>query len=146
MRFYEAFPTKHLSAKVDFGDGLDKILTIHDAQMERMGQGKQAEDKIVVYFSEIEKGLVLNKTNATTISKVCGSDDTDDWIGKRIAIFATETEFAGDQIECIRVRLKAPVAKKAAPPKPASKPAPALAVTDNDVEAGEAIDDEDIPF
>jgi hypothetical protein len=105
-----AFPSKYLSAEGDIPEGRDLNLTISDVKMERVGQGRDAEDKPVVYFDEVKKGLTLNVTNKNTIIGLYGKE-TDDWIGKRIALFATEVEFKGEQVLGIRVRIKAPKAK-----------------------------------
>lgn len=36
-------------------------VTIRDAAREVVGQGQQQETKVVVYFSELQKGIVCNK-------------------------------------------------------------------------------------
>lgn len=108
----QMFPSKYLKA----GDceEADLILTIASIKFEELGQGDKAETKPVVYFDEAEKGLVLNKTNATTIAELHGRN-TDQWVGKRIAIYATEVEMGGKVSMGIRVRLRAPKAATAAP-------------------------------
>jgi hypothetical protein len=103
----QMFPSKYLKA----GDceEADLILTIANVKFEELGQGDKAETKPVIYFDEAEKGLVLNKTNATTIAELHGRT-TEQWIGKRIAIYATEVEMGGKVSMGIRVRLRAPKA------------------------------------
>jgi hypothetical protein len=66
----------------------------------------------VVRFQNEEQAFVLNQTNATTISEVVGSDDLDAWTGAAIVLFATTTDFAGRQVDCVRCR--APKQKKTA--------------------------------
>jgi len=78
--------------------------TIKDATVEQIGQNK--DEKIVIYFVGHTKGFVVNKTNAKTISKVLGSDDTDDWAGKAIKLYLAEVQFKGELVEAIRVSLK----------------------------------------
>jgi hypothetical protein len=104
MRISEAFPSKYLEGKTLEGD---LSLTIKHVEMETVGQGDDVDTKPVVYFDEVNKGLILNKTNANTVSHLHG-DDTEDWIGKRITIFPTEVDFQGKQVMAIRVRLRAP--------------------------------------
>lgn len=116
----QMFPSKYLKAS-DF-DESGSVLTIDRVEMETVGQGKDADDKPIVYFKELEKGLVLNKTNAGIISNLHG-DDTDDWEGKLVTLYATEVQFQGDMVEAIRVKKKAPK------PSAAKKPAPAPAKT-----------------
>ena len=110
MNIDTAFPSKYLKA-ADIGDS-DMALTIRSVEIETIGQGEDADSKPILYFNETEKGLVLNKTNSTTI-KGLYSAETDNWIGKAIALFSTEVDYAGKQTLALRVRMKAPV--KAAP-------------------------------
>ena len=68
------------------------------------------EPKPLVVFENEPKGLILNKTNSKLIAKALQSDETDDWVGKTITLYSTEVEFAGDIVDSIRVRSKAPAA------------------------------------
>ena len=63
--------------------------------------------KLTLKFSGKDKMLTLNKTNTKIISKYYGKD-YDKWNGKEIEIFPTETEFNGQLVPCIRVRVEAP--------------------------------------
>jgi len=104
MNINEAFPSKYLKADVDIPEDADLVLTMTEVKIEEMGDGEQ---KPVLFFEEIEKGLVLNKTNANAISGHYGSN-TEAWTGKKVALFATEVEFAGKMTLGIRVRLRKP--------------------------------------
>ena len=108
----DMFPGKYLKASDT--TGRDTVLTIKDVRQESLGQGEEAELKPIVYFSELEKGLVLNKTNANTISGLFGPN-TGDWVGKRIAIYEAEVAFQGRMTNAIRVRLKAPTSAAVSP-------------------------------
>jgi hypothetical protein len=115
-RMNEAFPSRYLKADDDVPEvGID--LTIKDAELERIGD----EMKLVVYFRGQDKGLVCNKTNAKVIEALAKSDDTDDWVGMAITLYATDVQFKDDMVRGIRVRTRTPVPK---PPRPS-------AVTDN---------------
>jgi len=103
MNINNAFPSKWLKSGDITGD--DLILTIREVRMENIGQGENTEVKPVVYFDETEKGLVLNKTNASTISQL-HTPETNSWVGKRIALFSTEVDFAGKQTLALRVRMR----------------------------------------
>ncbi len=93
----------------DISDHDDTVLTIKSYEQEMMGQGKDAQEKWVLYFREIKKGLGLNKTNGKMCCKLFGSDDMDDWIGKKIAIYVKDdVEFQGEIVSAIRVRTKLP--------------------------------------
>jgi hypothetical protein len=131
MNINSAFPSKYLKA-ADAEDS-DLMLTIAKVKVETVGQGPKAEQKPIVYFKEVDKGLCLNKTNAKMIAKIAKSEDTDDWTGVTVRVVATEVEFQGDLVMSLRVR----EVKKA---KPSSD--------DTTPEAPEAppLDDRDIPF
>ena len=112
MNINNAFPIRWIKSG-DLGDG-DMVVTVKSCSVETVGQGENAEDKPVLYFEESEKGMVLNVTNANTIAGLYGPE-TDGWIGKRIALFATEVDFAGKQTLAIRVRMKSPTNGAAKP-------------------------------
>ena len=104
MNVSSLYPSKYLKS----GDlEEDMRLTIKSLTQENLGQGDEQEVKPVLYFQEIEKGMVLNKTNCDTISNLYGPE-TDDWTGKRITIFATEVEFRGRQTLALRIRMRQP--------------------------------------
>ena len=111
------FPSKYLKA-ADLNGAAVKV-TIRDVQIENVGRTQ--DRKPVVYFMGKDKGLVLNRVNSNKIAEIAGSFDTEDWGGTLIAIYPTETEFAGETVECIRV--KAPKANGTAPAPPPLPPA-----------------------
>jgi hypothetical protein len=121
MNINTAFPSKYL--KADELDG-DTVFTIAGVSVENVGTAQKAESKPVISFEETDKGLVLNKTNANTISSLYGPD-TDDWSGKRVTLFATEVDFQGKQTLAIRVRMKKPANGQATPAAPRQQDQPA---------------------
>ena len=112
MKISAAFPSIYLKC-ADL-DEQPHLVTIRTCVQEWLGQGKDKEQKPVLYFEKGPKGLVLNKTNAKTIVKAYG-DDTTGWPGKLIEIYPTRVPFGDEEVDAIRIRT----------PEPA--PAPALA-------------------
>ena len=100
MNINQAFPSKFLKAS-DLNDTALNV-TIKGVKMETVAQ--DGDIKPVVYFDGYAKGLVLNKTNTRKIIAIAGTSETDEWTGKVVQIYPTETEFAGETVECIRVR------------------------------------------
>ena len=98
MKVDEMFPTKYLSAS-DLG-GKKHQLTCDVIVTEAIGQEQQ--QKPVLYFKGTQKGLVLNKTNATIIAEQHGSD-SEEWNGKSIVLYPTKVEFGGKMVDAIRV-------------------------------------------
>lgn len=129
------FPSRYLKpsdCEDKFGSPVDLVLTIDRVAEERVGYGSESELKWVAYFQETEKLLVLNKTNLLTISKLHG-DDSDDWEGQKIALYATEVQFQSDMVAAIRVRSKPPGVKKSGKQQPTVAP-----VDQDDHESDEA--------
>lgn len=62
--------------------------------------------KLILHFEGKDKCLVCNKTNASIIEEVLGSNDTDDWEGKPITLITKKVEFQGKLVPAIRVLLE----------------------------------------
>lgn len=130
MNVHQAFPSQYLKAS-DLGLA-EPVVTIARVELEAIGRDK--EHKPVVYFEGKGKGVVLNKTNAKRIADLLGSPDTDDWTGQRIRLYATTTEFSGEQVECIRIKSAVPVPRPTAPrPAPVVPAEPSFTGADDDV-------------
>jgi hypothetical protein len=109
MRTSDAFPSNYLRA-ADL-KGKTPIVTIDRVVMETLGR----ESKLVVYFRKAEKGLVLNKTNAMAIADLAGTEETDDWPGKKIRLIQAMVEYQGKREPAVRVE---DARGQVAPPKP----------------------------
>jgi len=55
-------------------------------------------EQILVKFSDFEpsKALGLNATNHRALANICGSFDTDDWIGTTIELYTVDEPMASD--------------------------------------------------
>lgn len=112
----EMFPSDYFKAE-DL-KGKDVALTISRVAHEELyipGSGK--EWAYVVYFKEAEaahekdsskpnKRLFCNKTNATTIFQVTGTEHFEDWPGHKVVLYPTTTQRGRETVPCIRVRGK----------------------------------------
>lgn len=101
MKISQAFPSKYLRA----GDLQDKahVVIVARIDMADIGQEGHPEQKPVLYFQGRDKGLVLNKTNAETLSFVYG-DETNAWVGQPVEVYPDTVMFKGAVTPCIRVR------------------------------------------
>ncbi len=97
MKISEAFPSNFL--RVDDLQNRRIKLTIERVAMEKVG----GDDKPLVYFRGKDRGLVLNKTNATMIEEIAGTDEMDDWAGTEIVLYPARVEFQGKRVPAIRV-------------------------------------------
>lgn len=113
------------------------LLTIHSLEQENVApEGQQPEEKWVMYFDEQKLGLVLNSTNIQLAAQICGSQDTDEWIGKKIVAYSEPNiSFGGKLVGGIRLR--AP--KNGKPAKPMMQPS----VSDVNKRLQEAADADD---
>jgi len=102
MRISEEFPSQYLKAS-DL-QGREIRVTMARVEREKIG----TDSKLVLYFKGKEKGLVLNKTNAGTISDAYG-DDTDDWFDNPLILFSVKTDYQGKVVDATRCRV--PTAK-----------------------------------
>jgi hypothetical protein len=117
MNINRAFPSKYLKASDLDGEVTVKIVKV---TFEEVGPTK--DSRPVVYFENIPKGVVLNKTRSNGIIRANGSEDTDDWPGTMVCLYPSTTQFQGEEVECIGIR--PPRGKKAAELKKALDSAP----------------------
>lgn len=88
----------------------DWPVTILEVERQEIKNKDGSNDKkFVVYFEEIEKGLVLNTTNMNMLYKLFQTDESDEWIGQRITLYVKDDiEYSGDLVSGIRIRSKKP--------------------------------------
>ena len=96
----DSFPSNYLKAS-DL-QGRQVVVTMDRVEFEPVGRDK--EMKAVLYFVGKQKGVVLNKTNAKKITEIAGSALTEEWQGVAVVLYPTETEFAGETVDCIRIK------------------------------------------
>ena len=91
-------------------DGQDLTLTIDKAMQEQVtGNNGKREMCLTVHWLERDyKPMVVNRTNAKTITKVTGSPYIEDWHGKQITLYVDTTRLGSDIVECLRIRPYAP--------------------------------------
>lgn len=100
-------------AKGDVGeDGL--ILTIRGFKMESVKSDEGDEDKVVMYFAEDVKPMIVNRTNSQLIGVATGAKNAGDARGKQIVVYNDPTVGFGGKITG-GLRIK----KVAGAPKPA---------------------------
>lgn len=121
-RIGEMIESKFLK-KEDVGGQRGVLVTISGCQQANVAMpGADPEMKWTLSFQELDKPMVLNSTNIHMCAQACGSDNTDDWMGKKVVLFEDpNVSFGGKLVGGIRLR--APVAQ-AAPVVPERKAQP----------------------
>ena len=105
---HDLFPGRYLAGE-DLG-GQDAVVVIRRVEVEEMGRlDKKGEttQKPVVYFSGVDKGLVLNKTNAVSIAKMYG-DVIEGWYGQAVTLYPKREHAFGSDWTVIRIRPRRP--------------------------------------
>jgi len=92
--------------KADDLDG-ERKFRIKAVTAEDVGNGADKEKKLVVWFTNDERGLVLNKTNNRVLRAAFG-DDTAGWAGKIIIAFSMMVPMQGRMVPGLRVRIPPP--------------------------------------
>ena len=124
MNIDTAYPSKYI--KESDLQGHPRLLTIARVSMETVDQSGH-DTKPVVFFQGAQKGMVLNITNKNVIVLLYGTE-TDNWIGKQIELYPSQTDFRGEIVPCIRCRAPHAVGAlggvaRVAAPLPAATPA-----------------------
>ena len=86
----------------------DQTITIVEVKAGELQNKGGKDKKPICYFENtkgvrVEKGFVMNKTNAKTVAAMYGND-TAEWTGKKITLYATTCDVGGETVDCIRVR------------------------------------------
>jgi hypothetical protein len=119
----DCYGSKYLSA-ADLGDKKirTRIAKIRKEMMRQQQSGAE-RPKFVVFFTTLDKPMVLNSTNKIALVERLGSVPAD-WIGAEIGLYTENTQFAGKPVKGLRLRALGPAktAAKAAPAIP-TKPA-----------------------
>lgn len=84
----------------------DTVVTVEKVGKANVApKGEEPEMKWLIRFNELPKPMVLNSTNIKRLAKACGSDDTDDWAGKKVILYVDpDVEFAGNVVGGLRIR------------------------------------------
>jgi len=119
----------------------EKKFRIKSVTEEEVGIGKDNERKLVVWFTNDARGLVLNRVNNRTIRGVFG-DNCESWAGKIIIAFPTMAEFRGEMKPALRVRIPPPKGNGQPAAKPATPPPAPTATVIDPPETDEDLNDE----
>jgi hypothetical protein len=142
MRFSQQFRSKSKYLRAADIDGDTPVVIARVAEEE---VGRDRERKPILYFRGMQKGLVVNMTNANRLIAAFG-DEMDDWTGATITLFTAIVPFGGEEVPAIRVRVDSnPAPKHPTPPKTKTARAAQAPLGKDGKDQLELLDDE-IPF
>jgi len=96
MDYKKVFTSQYF--KADDLNGRTATYTVTNCTVETVGD----DEKLVLKFSGTARPLVLNRTNATTMAELHGSE-TDGWEGKQIKLVPATTQYQGKTVKCTRI-------------------------------------------
>jgi hypothetical protein len=101
----DLFPSRYLKAS----DAAEPVtLTITGVAQEKMkNRDGDEESKPVISFQEVEKPMVLNRTNAKTIAELYG-ETIEEWVGKKIILTSVDVDAFGETTAALRISHKKP--------------------------------------
>jgi hypothetical protein len=83
----------------------DMIVTIKSwTRKDVIGEDGKKKEHTVLFFQENVKPLVLNRTNGKTIQKIYDTPNIEEWVGKKIQLYATKVKAFGEMKEAVRIR------------------------------------------
>lgn len=88
----------------------DWVVTIKNVTKDQIKNSDgTTKEKFVLHFNEC-KPLVLNKTNMTTLINLFHTNESEEWVGKKVTLFVkSDVEFGGKLVSAIRIRPKQPL-------------------------------------
>jgi len=109
MKLNNMFPRKYATGADLNGNTVN--VTIESMAVEKLSPhaGQPPMDRFVLYFKETQKGVILSRTLAEQVASILQSDDTDQWIGRKISLFPQQMNVAGKSRIAIRAKKAAQV-------------------------------------
>ena len=80
--------------------GKPHVLRIKAVREHTFEDGKS---QLILDFTNAEKSLGLNRTNAQSVAGLAKDEDTEQWPGTDIKVFPCYTEFGNKVVECVRI-------------------------------------------
>jgi hypothetical protein len=96
MDYKDVYRSQYM--KADDLNGRTATYTVTGCTAEAVGE----DTKLVLAFTETDRPLVLNKTNATAMAELHGPE-TDGWEGKKIKLVPATTQYQGKMVKCTRI-------------------------------------------
>jgi hypothetical protein len=118
----ELYGSKYLGA-ADLGEKKirTRIAKIRKEPMQQQGGGKERA-KFVLYFTTLDKSLVLNATNKNVLVDALGRDPAS-WVNAEVGLYTVDTAYQGKSMRGVRLKVFSRPEPKAAAPKPEPKAA-----------------------
>jgi hypothetical protein len=138
MKKSEALPGNYLRQE-DVSEPM--LVTIERVTLEVLENDRGKDNKPIMYFGELGRGLVVNATNWDACEIGFSEVDSDGWIGRKVVLFVDPTvTFGSKRVGGIRIRMPKQ--------RPASPDAPTPEEVAEEAKAAERMYDtaDEVPF
>lgn len=108
---YRQYMNKNYIGEWDLPETEDLMVTIDHMEQNDIQSERGSEEKLVAYFRENYKPLIVNATNAAAITEATGTSKVEEWAGKKVMLYRENVRAFGKTTLAVRVR---PVAPKVA--------------------------------
>jgi hypothetical protein len=89
----------------DFAEGEERIVTVKEVKREAVtGPDGKKEECTVCHFIEPYKPMILNVTNAKTITRLSETPYIENWTGKSFKIVVAKVKAFGDIVDALRIK------------------------------------------
>lgn len=95
----DIFPSNYLKASDIAGE---PVVTIKRVFKEEVNA--KMLNKLIAEFNELQKPMVVNKTNAYKLAELLGNKDYTTWTGKQVRIYTPIVPFQGKENPAIRFK------------------------------------------
>lgn len=97
------FLSNYVKAK-DVKEPITLTVTAVEAETFKDDNGAERES-LVLYAKEIEQGVVMSKSALSQVVEIFGSEETEEWTGKKIVLFNDpNVTFKGKRVGGLRFR------------------------------------------
>jgi hypothetical protein len=104
---------KHMLFSEDIGPVGTKVdVEISEVTIEKVRNEDGISEMLSLSFVGARKRLGLNKGNCKTMTKLCETEDPNQWSG-RITLLVVSEKIAGEPTDCIRIAPKRPAPRAA---------------------------------
>ncbi|UCD06959.1 MAG: hypothetical protein JSW41_03940 [Candidatus Aenigmatarchaeota archaeon] len=77
-------------------------LTVTKVEPKKVGE----DTRLVMSFEEIDKSLVLNKTNANRMVEITGTKSYSEWSGEVVTLYTILTTYKKEEVKAIRIKVE----------------------------------------
>ena len=104
MTHWKKLTNPNFLGAYDFEPKEERTLQIESIKQELVPNSTGDKENCIVATLKGSKPIILNKTNCKTIAKIYGTNQIEDWAGKKITLFVASVRAFGETTDALRVK------------------------------------------